>query len=94
MAFVSGIQFENYKSLGKVVISPIEKINLLIGRKNSGKSTVLRMINALPTVDGDNSRLQYGRLPEQAVPQEQNPQAVITTTLTDECRNGLTCHHR
>ncbi len=47
MNFIDGIAISNYRSFGPNVqkIGPCSKINIIIGKNNSGKSNILRLIN-------------------------------------------------
>jgi len=44
---ISKIVIENFKGIEHVELSPVKPINVLIGRNNSGKSSVLTCLNFL-----------------------------------------------
>ena len=69
MNFIDGIAISNYRSFGlePCKIGPFSKINIVIGKNNSGKSNILRFINnELPTIEKlfGNHRIQIDRKDE------------------------------
>jgi len=44
---ISKIAIENFKGIDRVVLSPLKPVNILIGRNNSGKSSVLAALSLL-----------------------------------------------
>ena len=48
MARVSSIGCGNYRCLDCVTIEPVAKVNILVGKNNTGKSSVLLMLRGLP----------------------------------------------
>src|SRR5574337_535908 len=46
---LTGIELRNFRSIGEkpVILSPLKKCNILVGKNNSGKSNVLRAIQKI-----------------------------------------------
>ena len=62
MNFIDGIAISNYRSFGPEIqkIGPFSKVNIFIGKNNSGKSNILRFINfELPTLKGLFERQEF-----------------------------------
>ena len=55
----TGFGLKNFRSIGSewVVINPLRKINILIGKNNSGKSNIIRGIESLATLQFKNNTM-------------------------------------
>jgi predicted ATP-dependent endonuclease of OLD family len=60
---ISKIVIENFKEIEHVELNPVKPINVLIGRNNSGKSSVLTCINFLHEYFGRNNAGNTIKLP-------------------------------
>ena len=49
---LTGIELQFFRSIGErsVVLSPLKKCNILIGKNNSGKSNIIRAVQVLPSI--------------------------------------------
>ncbi len=48
---LSGIELRNFRSIGDqpVILSPFKKVNILVGKNNSGKSNALEAVRRILT---------------------------------------------
>jgi AAA15 family ATPase/GTPase len=66
--FIDGVGIASYRSFGDDVqfIGPCQKVNILIGQNNSGKSNILRFLTnhyrELMGLTRKNGRVKYGDL--------------------------------